>query len=552
MLNKLSIKTKLIGLVFCSSIILGVTCFGAWYSLSQVSREMNLVTQLSVPKLSHLSDMRYFGSEVTRLFLRVSTTGLPEKEVARLKGKLEDHVKLYEESEKQYLTLASDDEEKGLFGAQDQKWDEALTLIREGAELIGKPDEASVKRLEELNSSVVAKAKVQHNENFQKLHEHQSKMSAEWRDNAEKSASEGFSFLLLLSSFGISFNIIGGIFFARYLSNALVSIVSRLNREATDVTSAAQAISSTSDQISGGATEQAASLEETAASMNEITAMVANSASSAKISRSVAGESHRAAVEGEKVMDQLRASIGEIDKANESIMTEVDQSNRQIGEIVTIIETIRDRTKVINDIVFQTKLLSFNASVEAARAGDQGKGFAVVAEEVGKLAQMSGDAAREIASLLTESVDKVRSTVSQSQERVGGLISSGSEKIRAAVTVAGRGTEVLQNIVTNVTKMESHITEIANAADEQSKGISEVNTAISQLDNVTQLNSSAAEESAASAESLKEQALELYRIIGELNQVIRGEGASAQSESSAQIIDMPRVAHEKRTDREAA
>lgn len=537
-MKKLSIKIKLIAFVLCSSAILGITCLGSWHSLNQVSRSMKVVTQLSVPKLSHLSDMRYFGSEVTRLFLRVSTAGLSESEVTRLKTKLDDHVKLYEASEKEYLSLPATDEEKELFATQDQKWDEALKLIREGVDLVGNPDQAAVLKLAELNSTTVAKAKVKHNETFQKLHAYQSKVSEEWRDKAEQSANEGFHFLILLSSIGISFNIIGGILFARYLFNALVAIVSRLNREASEVTSAAQSIASTSDQISGGATEQAASLEQTAASMTEITAMVANSASSARISRSVATESHQAALEGEQVMEQLRLSITDIERANESILQQVDQSNHQIGEIVTIIETIRERTKVINDIVFQTKLLSFNASVEAARAGEQGKGFAVVAEEVGKLAQMSGAAAKEITTLLTESVDRVRTTISQNQQSVGGLVKSGSEKIHIAVSVAGRGTEVLQNIVSNVTKMESHITEIANAADEQSKGISEVNTAISQLENVTQLNSAAAEESAASSETLREQALELYQIIGELNQVIQGAGQAAEIQTG-EILDFP-------------
>lgn len=527
MLKKLSMKTKLLILVMFSSVMLAVMSLGGWYSLNDLKVNMDRVTQLSVPKLSHLSNMRYFGSEVTRLFLRVTTAGLSEKEVTRLKGKLEEHVTLYETSEALYLKMPFEEGEKELYTTQDTKWDETVVLIREGVILIGKTDEVSIERLQNLNSTLVAKSKVGHNDAFQFLQDFQTKKSEEWRADADKSAGNGRNFLLILSGLGISLNVIGGILFAQYLARVLISISARLNREAVEVRAAAESIATTSVQISSGATEQAASLEQTAASMNEITAMVSNSASSAKKSRLVASESQIAVSTGKDVMQDLLGAITDIDQSNNLIMSEVANSNQQIGEIVSMIETIREKTKVINDIVFQTKLLSFNASVEAARAGEMGKGFAVVAEEVGKLALVSGTAAKEIGTLLSESVEKVRSTISRSQQSVGGLISSGSTKIRNGVSIATHGTEVLGSIVTNVAMMESHIAEISNAADEQAKGVDEINSAITQLDNVTQINSSAAEESAASADALKRQAQELYEIIAELNQVITGEEIKA-------------------------
>lgn len=515
-------KTKLLILVIFSSTMLAVMSLGGWYSLKDLKDNMDRVTQLSVPKLSHLSNMRYFGSEVTRLFLRVTTAGLSDSEVSRLKGKLEEHVTLYETSEGHYLKIPFENGEKELFQAQDLKWDETLVLIREGVKLIGQTDESSIARLQSLNSTLVAKSKVGHNTTFQFLQDFQTKKSEEWRAEADKSASNGRNFLLILSSLGISINVIGGILFAQYLARILISISARLNQEALEVRAAAEAIATMSGQISNGATEQAASLVQTSASMNEITAMVSNSATSAKKSRQVASESQTAVSTGKEVMQDLLGAITEIDQSNQLIMSEVANSNQQITEIVSLIETIREKTTVINDIVFQTKLLSFNASVEAARAGEMGKGFAVVAEEVGKLALVSGTAAKEISALLSESVEKVRSTISQSQESVGGLINSGSTKIRKGVSIATHGTEVLGSIVSNVAMMESHIAEISNAADEQAKGVDEINSAITQLDNVTQINSSAAEESAASAEALKSQAQELYDIIAELNQVITG------------------------------
>ncbi len=525
MLQTLSIKAKLLALVFMSSVVLGAMGIGAWISQNNIKENMERISKKSVPKLSHLSDMRYYGSEVTRLFLRVTTQGLTEKEVDRLKKKLEDHVALYETSQNKYLSMPFEAGEEALFNTQNERWSQALKLIREGVTLIGIKEAAAVERLLALNATLVAKAKVGHNEEFEKLHSFQSRTSDSWRVEAETSAERGNEFLLITAILGISFNFLVGFLFARHISQTLVSISNRLNQEASEVTQAATSIASTSDQLSSGATQQAASLEETAASMNEITAMVSNSAANARKSRDIAGESQIAVKQGREVMENIQAAISDIEQANLSIMDEVKNSNQEINQIVTIIETIRERTKVINDIVFQTKLLSFNASVEAARAGEMGRGFAVVAEEVGKLAQMSGDAAKEISGLLSESVDKVRSTVQKNQVTVTEFIKVGSEKIRVGVGIAAQGVEVLQGIVSNVNSMESCIAEISNAAEEQSRGITEINTAIGQLDNVTQMNSSAAEKSAGSAEELKRQASELYSIVHHLDSVVRGKVA---------------------------
>ncbi|RYZ63558.1 MAG: hypothetical protein EOP09_17470, partial [Proteobacteria bacterium] len=377
---------------------------------------------------------------------------------------------LYEASENKYLAMPFEAGEEALFNSQNERWDQALVLIREGVTLIGNKDPAAIERLLALNSSVVAKAKVGHNDEFEKLHTFQSGMSDTWRLEAETSAERGNQFLLIAAVLGISFNFLIGFIFARHISQILVSISNRLNQEASEVTLAATTIASTSDLLSSGATQQAASLEETAASMNEITAMVSNSAANARKSRDIAGESQVAVKQGREVMENIQSAISDIERANLSIMAEVKNSNLEINQIVTIIETIRDRTKVINDIVIQTKLLSFNASVEAARAGEMGRGFAVVAEEVGKLAQMSGDAAKEISGLLSESVDKVRSTVQKNQVTVTEFIKIGSEKIRVGVGIAAQGVEVLQGIVSNVNVMESCIAEISNAAEEQSRG----------------------------------------------------------------------------------
>ena len=227
-------------------------------------------------------------------------------------------------------------------------------------------------------------------------------------------------------------------------------------------------------------TEQAASnLEETAASMEELTSTVRNSADAARQANQLAATASEIAVRGGQV-------VGEVVTTMEAI----NHSSKKISDIIS----------VIDGIAFQTNILALNAAVEAARAGEQGRGFAVVAGEVRNLAQRSAEAAKEIKGLIGTSVDKVE---------------AGSR------LVADAG-QTMSEIVGSVQRVSDIIGEITAAAGEQSDGIGQVNVAVNQLDQMTQQNAALVEESAAAAESLKDQANRLALVI----QIFRIDGAT--------------------------
>ncbi len=233
----------------------------------------------------------------------------------------------------------------------------------------------------------------------------------------------------------------------------------------------------TSDDISSGnqnlghRTEQAASsLEQTAASMEELTATVRQSADSARQANALATTAASTATKGGEVMQQVV-----------STMQDIHHSSQKIADIIG----------VIDGIAFQTNILALNAAVEAARAGEQGRGFAVVATEVRNLAQRSAEAAKEIKSLIQSSVEKV---------------DSGTQLVaNAGVT--------MNEIVQGVQRVNGIIGEISTAASEQSDGISQVNVAVTQLDQMTQQNGALVGESATSAENLREQAQRLAALV---------------------------------------
>jgi len=311
-------------------------------------------------------------------------------------------------------------------------------------------------------------------------------------------------------------------FFSVSLSGMLSSLAARLSDGSHEVLLAATSISQSSTELSEAAAEQASAIQQTAASIDEVSSMLKKSADNASQSHKVSQSSRNAAEQGQQAVQEMIQSISNISQSNTTIMNQVEEGNRQISEIVKVIAEIGNKTKVINDIVFQTKLLSFNASVEAARAGEHGKGFAVVAEEVGNLAQMSGNAAKEISSMLDTSIQKVEGIVNETKTKVGRLVIESKSKVETGTQVAHRCSEALNNILSTVHEVDGMVGEISSASQEQAQGVSEINKAMNQLDQVTQQNTSIAQSAATSAEQLSAQANELRQMVQDLFIVIGG------------------------------
>ena len=243
-------------------------------------------------------------------------------------------------------------------------------------------------------------------------------------------------------------------------------------RHATDsIRTAAEEIASGNTDLSQRTEQAAGSLQQTASSMAQLTGTVAQTAASAVTANQLAGTASSVAQRGGQAVQQVIHTMGEI-----------NSSSHRIADIIG----------TIDGIAFQTNILALNAAVEAARAGEQGRGFAVVAGEVRSLAQRSAAAAREIKTLIQASVEKVEGGTRQVQD-------------------AG---DTMAEIVSSVQRVSDIIAEISSAAAEQSSGIGQVNGAVGNLDQVTQQNAALVEQSAAAAESLKEQAARLGSVLG--------------------------------------
>lgn len=319
---------------------------------------------------------------------------------------------------------------------------------------------------------------------------------------------------------GLAIGTISAFAFIRTLQKSLNEMISELAADSEQVDRSAVSLRQASQNLSDSSARQASALQETASCVDQITAMVNKTAENSRNLEETANESNESARKGQESIGQMLEAMKAIRESQTAINDQVEKGNEKITEIVKVISEIGTKTKVINDIVFQTKLLSFNASVEAARAGEHGKGFSVVAEEVGNLAQMSGNAAKEISDMLTSSVERVDGIVNESRRTVEGLISGGKEKLNLGEKIAEQCGEALNEIVKQVSQESSMINEITTAIQEQNQGIKEISKAIQMLDQSTQQNSVMSTETAGLSSSLLEQAAALRSVVQQMEAMV--------------------------------
>ncbi|MDQ0455236.1 methyl-accepting chemotaxis protein [Rhizobium paknamense] len=261
--------------------------------------------------------------------------------------------------------------------------------------------------------------------------------------------------------------------------------IGEIGGKSTTIDKSAIDLSGAADDLARRTEQQAAALEETSAALDEITVMVRSSSDRAMEASRMVSDAKESAEQSGRI---VREAIG--------AMGRIEQASREISQIIN----------VIDEIAFQTNLLALNAGVEAARAGEAGKGFAVVAQEVRELAQRSANAAKDIKALIHRSGDEVQGGV-QHVQRTG---------------------EALSTIEHQIVLIDDNVQAIASAAKEQSTGLQEINTAINDMDQVTQKNAAMVEETSAATRRLKQDSQALATLVSGF--VLEDGGSSFQQQ----------------------
>ncbi|MCD8351997.1 MAG: methyl-accepting chemotaxis protein [Planctomycetaceae bacterium] len=283
---------------------------------------------------------------------------------------------------------------------------------------------------------------------------------------------------------GLALSVILSIISVTRINGALDKAIRSLTLRSDDVRRISEQLASGSESLSEGANEQAASLEETSSALEEMASMTRQNADNANKTKETAENSLRLISAGAENVHTVTAA-----------MSEISESSEKISHII----------KTIEEIAFQTNLLALNAAVEAARAGEAGKGFAVVADEVRNLASRSAQAAKDTSELIESTVLRVR---------------AGSENVSHLANA-------FEGIETESQKVGRLVEEITAATNEQAQGVDQVNTAVAQMDKVTQSNAATAEQSAGAASELSQQSVDLNDLVSDLAGLVYGNGKSA-------------------------
>ena len=480
----LSVNQKVGSLVLLASATMLAFAGVVFYEFEQnVKNERDLET-ISTALTNHLeADMMHdaLRSDV----LSATLAGIKKDESAGkdVLKELDNHIGIFRTAIEKSEKLDLDDSTKAALASVEQPLNEYTKLASELAKKAIQDPAAGESGMADFGKK------------FQDLERSMSTASGliESRAEAIKASAEESKKLFLNFLFvgiGVSIlllNLVGWIV-AKSIPRSFMLLIDRLAIGAAQIESASGHIASSSESLASSTTEQAASLEETSASLEEIASMTKNNAENSREAKDLTGAMREVADTGASDMDKMAHA-----------MAAIKESSNNIAKII----------KTIDEIAFQTNILALNAAVEAARAGEAGMGFAVVAEEVRNLALRSASAARETAEKIEDSIQK----------------SSAGVQINAKVSLS------LADIVSKARQADELVAQISIASNEQSQGIDQINSSVSQMDAMTQNNAAGAEESANVSADLRTQSTQLTQLVQELQTLVGGKSSSAKRSS---------------------
>lgn len=534
-MQNLSLKRKILLMILGVSLIGPVIAGIIIFRNNETSALYKVIAQESLPRTRQMGTVLFSFRQVRLLVRDLAARGMePEQIKSKLPAILAEITEFKKQKEYLETLMSKTEEEKKMIVTMNNAWSKFETL---GGTLIGLAkiaDDTSMSEYAHKVRNICPGISSEFEKSVSNMIEWQEKDAIDKTEMAIGLDKKTQLLSICLTILSIVISLMAGIFFASNLVNKISESVKKLGQSAGEIFEKSNEVAHISSTLSSAATQQAASLQETVSSIDEISAMISRNSDAAQTSSQMSDRSTKVAQEGKEKVGLMMESIHSIAKGNNEIIDQMQKSNREISEIVNVINDISLKTQVINDIVFQTKLLSFNASVEAARAGEHGKGFAVVAEEVGNLAAMSGKAATEITDMLSKSTKQVTEIIGSSKLLMDSLITQSKSKVDQGTITAEGCAKSLDEILSNVSSVNEMVLEISTASKEQSTGVIEVNKAMSELDHVTQQNSSSAQLSSEAAVHLNSQVERLHQVVLEISNIVDGSRKKSEFQISQQ------------------
>lgn len=497
----------------------------AWFVLGRIENETNLIKNRNMELILTGEQIKLSVVQVQQWLTDISATRGAEG-FSDGYDKAESWAKKFTENLRKMESLAADDKEiiestkllESKFADYYKMGKEMASVYikygpEEGNKFMGKFDPFAESLTNEIehNNQLLIKPSETRFENFYKF------------ISFVKISASLFFVLLGFGSLFVSYRITNSI------DRSLKNTIDKLKTSSDSVSQASQKISEGGTNLSDQTTRQASAVHQTVSSSDEIKAMVMKNVEYSEKSQEISQINQTAVHNGQTAVQEMVTSVETIRQSINEIVDHMNKSNEEISDLSRIINEIGEKTKVINDIVFQTRLLSFNASVEAARSGEHGRGFSVVAEEIGKLAEVSGKSAQEISHILQLSTKKANEVIKKSKEGAESLLKTGIDNVNDGTEKAHLCERIFNEIYDHSQKVNEMLGEISTASREQEVGIGEVNRAIHLLNEATSSSQIIAQENSALAQTMNSEAQQLEDIVEELENMIKSKNKTTES-----------------------
>jgi methyl-accepting chemotaxis protein len=495
----MSLKAKLMSGFACVALFSVLIGIGGYWAQRALENTFVPIAEANLPRVISLGEAKATALDSLRLLTQIGLPANSSDELNRLDKKLAAAIAANAEADAAYaekMPLGA----KPLHDRVRASWNEVLALMR-----ANKAMAMSAKLEDKLGFSKAYEgdfkvARLAFYDNLKALLKYEVELAAANVATAKATARVARIVVVCLVLIGFLAAAAIGAAISRSLANNLRKVAGSLSAGADSIRASSERLAQSSTQLAAATKDQAGSLQETSASLEEVSSMVGAALSSSREAVDLSRKVSALAEAGTQSMAELGDSVNEIAKLN-----------ARVDNLAKRIEEIGETTELIDEIVFQTRLLSFNAAVEAERAGEHGRGFAVVAQEIGNLAQMSGKSATKIGAIVKNAIHDAREVAATSR----GTIELG-------VALCKKVSAQLGEIEGASKAIFNGATQALGSAEEQNTGIRLINQSLAVISRSTQQNAGAASDCSGASASLTDEGEALERVVTRLSEIVAG------------------------------